>query len=195
MNVSSSILNPPSQLAVIDAMSLGLNYTMASEPLTGSLLRTLVRSKPGGKFLELGTGTGVGTCWILDGMDTQSTLLSVDNDMRLQSIARRALDEDARVEFVHADGASLIDQLQQSGQTFDFIFADTWPGKFYLLDETLNLLKVGALYVVDDLLPQPNWPDDHSSKVSIFLQHMIEHPDVVITPLMWSTGLLIATRV
>ncbi|MBI5927690.1 MAG: class I SAM-dependent methyltransferase [Chloroflexi bacterium] len=195
MNTSSSILNPPPHLARIEAMSLGLNFNMASEPLTGSLLRTLARSKPSGRFLELGTGTGVSTCWMLDGMDANATLVSVDNDVRVQNVARRALEEDTRVQFVHAEGASFIDQLCHEGQTFDFIFADTWPGKFYHLDEALTLLKLGALYIVDDLLPQPNWPDDHSGKVSIFLQYMMERTDMVITPLMWSTGLLIATRI
>ncbi len=194
MNTSSTIMNPPRQLAVIEAMSLGLNFNMASEPLTGSLLRTLVRSKPASNFLELGTGTGVSTCWILDGMDADSTLLTVDNDMRVQNIARQALSADLRVQFFHAEGSAFIDQLCQEGQTFDFVFADTWPGKFYYLDETLRLLKPGALYIVDDLLPQPNWPDDHSSKVAVFLQHMIERQDVMITPLMWSTGLLIAVK-
>ncbi len=195
MNTSSTIMNPPRQLAVIEAMSVGLNFNMASEPLTGSLLRTLVRSKPGGRFLELGTGTGISTCWMLDGMDSNSTLLTLDNDMRVQSVARRALGEDSRVQFFHAEGSVFIDELCQEGQTFDFIFADTWPGKFYYLDETLKLLKSGALYVVDDLLPQSNWADDHSSSVAIFLQHMIERQDLVMTPLMWSTGLLIATKI
>jgi len=37
-----------------------LGFTMGSEPRTGALLRTLAASKPGGRFLELGTGTGVG---------------------------------------------------------------------------------------------------------------------------------------
>ena len=53
-------------------------FTMASDVLTCSLLRTLASSKPGGKFLELGTGTGLSTSWILDGMDERSTLTSID---------------------------------------------------------------------------------------------------------------------
>ena len=32
---------------------------MASDELTGSLLCTLAATKPGGNFLELGTGTGI----------------------------------------------------------------------------------------------------------------------------------------
>ncbi len=52
------------------------------------------------------------------------------------------------------------------GQQFELVFADTWPGKYYALDEALSLIKPGGLYVIDDMLPQPNWPDDHAPKVA-----------------------------
>jgi predicted O-methyltransferase YrrM len=41
-----------------------IGFQMVSEPLIGSLLRTLATSKPSGRFLELGTGTGVSTAWM-----------------------------------------------------------------------------------------------------------------------------------
>src|SRR5262249_2767374 len=53
---------------VVDAIlrdTREMGFSMASEPQTGSLLRTLAASKPGGRFLELGTGTGVATAWLL----------------------------------------------------------------------------------------------------------------------------------
>ena len=48
---------------------------------------------------------------------------------------------------------------------FDLIFADTWPGKFSQLPETLALVRPGGFYVVDDLLPQPNWPEGHAASL------------------------------
>ena len=74
--------------------SLATGFGMASEPLTGSLLRALAASKPRGKFLEIGTGTGYGTAWILDGMDQDSRLESVDNDPQVQAIAQHYLGAD-----------------------------------------------------------------------------------------------------
>ena len=53
----------------IDRVTKENGFTMPSEIKTCSLLRTLAASKPSSKFLELGTGTGLSTCWILDGMD------------------------------------------------------------------------------------------------------------------------------
>jgi predicted O-methyltransferase YrrM len=58
---------------------------MASEPRTGSLLRTLAAAKPKGRFLELGTGTGIATAWLPAGMDAGSMLTTVDTDASVQS--------------------------------------------------------------------------------------------------------------
>ena len=49
-----------------------LKFNMASDLYTGSLLKTLVASKPPADFFELGTGTGLATSWILTGMDKKS---------------------------------------------------------------------------------------------------------------------------
>src|SRR5438445_6933792 len=88
--------------AVVDAIrrdTRQLGFTMASEPQTGSLLRTLAASKPSGRFLELGTGTGVGTAWLLAGMDERSRLDSAENDARAFEAAWRHLAPDPRVPF------------------------------------------------------------------------------------------------
>lgn len=165
---------------------------MASEPQTGSFLRTLAATKPGGTFLELGTGTGLSTAWILEGMDATSTLLSVDNDENVQALARRHLGSDPRVTFRLADGAAFLETLK--GQTFDYIFADTWPGKYDHLDEALALLKPGGLYLIDDMLPQPNWPPGHDRKAATLIATLEQRPDLTITKLSWATGLIIAAK-
>ncbi len=67
-----------------------MGFDMASDPRTGSLLRTLSTSKPNGEFLELGTGIGLSAAWILSGMDRNSTLTSVDNDPEAQGIALKS---------------------------------------------------------------------------------------------------------
>ncbi len=118
-----------------------IGFQMVSEPLVGALLRTLAVSKPSGRFLELGTGTGVSTAWILSGMDLQSTLLTVDNDAELVAIAQEQLGKDARVEFHVEDGGAFIEKLSNSKKLFDMVFADTWAGKYTHLEEALQFLK------------------------------------------------------
>ena len=50
-----------------------------------------------GRILEIGTGTGVGTAWLLDGMNATSRIISVDIDPQLQAVAREFLGDDPRL--------------------------------------------------------------------------------------------------
>src|SRR3954463_9534329 len=93
----------PKSYIEIDKATRTSGFSMASDVLTCSLLRTLAASKPSGNFLELGTGTGLSTAWILDGMDENSLLISVDNDEQFLEIARTHLGNDKRLELVLSD--------------------------------------------------------------------------------------------
>jgi predicted O-methyltransferase YrrM len=183
----------PETARAIYADSTSLDFRMISEPLTGALLRTLAAAKPAARFLELGTGTGAATAWLLDGMDPASTLLSVENDEHLQSVARRHLGQDRRATFVTADAEPFLDSLQD--QRFDFIFADTWAGKYLQLEQALRLLPVGGVYVIDDMLPQDNWPEGHEEKVRQLLTHLTSDRRFQIVKLSWASGIVIAVRV
>lgn len=185
---------PPTILKQMEEATKAIGFTMASDHLTGSLLRTLAATKPGGNLLELGTGTGLATAWLLDGMDAQAKLLTMDNDEAVMRIARQYLSDDARMTLHTMDGEAFIQSLLTQQQSFDLIFADTWPGKFWLLDETLSLLRSGGLYVIDDLLPQPNWPEGHAAKVTHLIATLEQRADAHVTKLDWSTGLLLATK-
>lgn len=182
---------PPALDAIVrDTRAIG--FAMASERQTGSLLRALAASKPAGRVLELGTGTGVATAWLLDGMDAASELDSVDTDASALDVARRHLAEDRRVRFHHADGATFMEQ--SAPRRYDLIFADSWPGKFSHLDLALSLVKPGGIYVIDDLLPQPNWPAEHAPKVPVLVDRLERQPDFVGTKLAWASGLMILVR-
>jgi predicted O-methyltransferase YrrM len=186
---------PPGVIQAIEEATQAINYTMGSDLLTGSLLRTLVATKPAGTILELGTGTGLGTAWLLDGMDAAARLITVDRNEDATAIARRFLARDARLSFVIMEGDSFIATMTQRGKTFDFIFANMQPGKFELLEETLNLLKVGGIYVVDDLLPLPTWEKAHVARVAAFIRTLEQRQDLRVTRLNWSTGLLLAAKI
>lgn len=176
----------------INDATVTLGFAMASDIMTCSLLRTLAASKPSGKFLELGTGTGLSTSWILDGMDKNSSLISIDNDNRCLEVARQYLGSDKRLELVSTDGADWLNNNQ--AQKFDYIFADTWHGKYLLLEEVLAMLNKGGLYIIDDMLPQSNWPDGHHEKAIRLINYLDQRDDLVITKQVWATGIVIATK-
>ena len=183
----------PEALEAIERDTRRLGFTMPSERQTGSLLRTLAATKPGGRLLELGTGTGLATAWILAGMDHQARLDSVDNDSTVLAIARRHLDADERVTFHEDQGEHVIARTPPA--SCDLIFADAWPGKYSHLDETLKLLKVGGVYVIDDMSPQPNWPPGHEANVHRLLDDLDRRTNLVVCRLAWATGVVVGTRI
>lgn len=157
------IARRPQATIDIAADTEAMSFGMMSEPKVGALLATLAASKPAGRLLELGTGTGHGTAWLLSGMDAASRLDTVGTDEQVMAVARRHLGADSRVRFHVMDGASFLGGAQPA--QFDVIYADAWPGKFSHLDEALALLRPGGVYVIDDLLPQAGWPEGHAPNV------------------------------
>jgi len=176
----------------IDTATKSSGFTMASDPLTCSFLKTLAQSKPGGKFLELGTGTGLSTSWILDGMDEKSTLISVDNDQAFQEIAKSLLGNDKRLKLVCSDGGEWIERSKT--ERYDYIFADTWHGKYLMLEEALAMLKTGGFYIVDDMLPQPNWPEGHDLKADNLVTILESRKDLSLIKMVWATGIIVAVK-
>ncbi|MEM9142533.1 MAG: methyltransferase domain-containing protein, partial [Bacteroidota bacterium] len=115
------IHNRPEVYASILQKSKEIGFTMPSDLYIGSLLKTLVTSKPGGRFLELGTGIGLGTSWIVDGMDASSQLTTVDNDPKLIAIARDYFGKDNRICILCTDGAQWLST--HTHEKFDLVFA------------------------------------------------------------------------
>ena len=181
----------PEGYEAIKEATAALQFTMASDLYTGSLLKTLAASKPAGRFLELGAGTGLATAWIVSGMDEKSSLIAIENNEILIDVAKKNID-DNRVEFLLADAYEWIREYQ--GEKIDFIFADAMPGKYDLFDETIAMLNSGGLYIIDDMLPQPNWPLGHDKKVELFISSLENRNDLLITKMNWSTGIIIVTK-
>ena len=191
MNDSEPTRTPDAFDAVVrDTEASG--FTMASEPRVGAFLAALAATKPGGRLLELGTGTGHGSAWLLSGMDSTARLDTVDTDASVVAVARRHLGSDPRVTFHVVDGADFVTKAPR-GQ-FDLIYADAWPGKFSHLDQALALLKPGGMYVIDDLLPQPNWPEGHAPKVPALIDDIEHRAEFVTVRLAWASGLMVVVR-
>jgi O-methyltransferase len=162
----NTYLKTPIVLELIEAETKAIGFSMSSERLTGAFLRALAASKPRANILELGTGTGISAAWLLDGMDEESHLTTVDNDVACVEVAKRHLGMDRRVTFHIEEGLELA----------------------------LAVLKVGGFYVIDDLLPQPSWPDDHAPKVPKLVESLAQCRDLVICAMSWGSGLLIAVK-
>lgn len=124
-------------------------------------------------------------------MDQQSNVLSLDNDEKLTAVVKSIIDNE-RVTILCADGDEWI--KDNAHQQYDLIFADTWPGKYRLLEETIELLKPGGFYVIDDMIPQDHWPEEHYPKASALKEVLHNHPQLTVVEMNWSTGVFICTK-
>ncbi|MFJ8057130.1 O-methyltransferase [Streptomyces sp. NPDC096142] len=182
----------PTAVARLRVAAAGAGFTRSCDTRTGSLLAALAATRPAGRVLELGTGAGEGTAWLLSGMDPAAHLVTVERDAGVQAIAREELAADPRVTFVTADAGPWLEEY--SGEPFDLVFADTWPGKFTHLERALALVAPGGTYLIDDLTPRPDWPESHEAAVTRLLADLEGRPDFRSVRLAWSSGLVMAVR-
>src|ERR1700692_4635871 len=110
---------PPKALEAIMVQTREIGFQSWCWPPVGALLRVMAALKPGGRLLEIGTGTGVGTCWLLDGMDAPAHPPTIDSDSRVQAIARSHLGKDARLTMLCEDAAAVI--RRERPNSFDLI--------------------------------------------------------------------------
>ncbi len=175
---------------------------MSSDDLTGNFLGTLAASKPGGRFLELGTGVGAGSAWLLSGMNAASSLVTVEQNAEQVAVAKKHLSHDPRITFWVGNG---LEFLQQAQGPFDFIFADTWPGKIAHPELALDLVTAGGFYLVDDM--ELGWKDETALQPPLS-DYLLEvwrgqralmsllgtRDDFHCTRLDWSTGLMVCVK-
>jgi len=173
-----------------EAAKHGFEESCASE--TGALLRLLAAAKPKGRLLNLGTGFGVSSAWLLDGMSADAELWTVDIDETGSAVAKAHLDQRLRV--VVEDGAQFLDGAKALSQRFDLIFADAMPGKYQHRDRALDIVAPGGFYVVDDLSPIRGWTEG-APLAKKLAEEIDADPRFISLDLDWSTGHLIAVKV
>lgn len=192
MNAFENFAPPPS-LAAIEWRTREIGFQMASEHGVGALLRVLAASRPGGRVLELGTGTGCAAAWLLHGIDAESRLTSVDTDAAVQQVARDVLGGDARLELICGDALAYLAGQQE--ESFDLVFADAIAGKYEGLELSLRVVKRGGFFVVDDLLAQADWPEGHAVRAAALAAALAERQDFYFVPMEWASGVMVGVKV
>jgi hypothetical protein len=56
------------------------------------------------------------------------------------------------------------------------------------------MLNGGGLYIIDDRLPHPDWPEGHQQKALKLLDDLEKRKDVHLTRQCWATGIVIAVK-
>ncbi|GAA0512779.1 O-methyltransferase [Deinococcus depolymerans] len=154
------------------------DFAGGCSPETGRLLRTLAATRPGGRVLELGTGTGVGAAWLLSGLDRAGRLLTVEADPARAEVAWAALQADPRARVQRGDWGDVL----RDGP-FDLIFADCAPAKTLdALDRLVRALRPGGTLIMDNFSPPAFMsPDRHAGDP--LRDALFRHPQLTCTEL------------
>ena len=189
-----TVENPlPPLVAAAVARAEHAGFVLSCEPPVGRLLSVLTAHLPSGaRVLELGTGTGVGTAWIVSGLlpRTDVTVTSVERDPGTAALAASG-DWPPFVDLRHGDA---LEVLAEAG-TFDLIFADAPGGKWHGLDLTIGALTPHGLLVVDDMTPAPDWSDTQRAEQEQVRRTLMEAPELVSAELADGSGMILSTRV
>jgi predicted O-methyltransferase YrrM len=126
-----------------------LGFGLSCDDATGRLLAVLAAAVPeGGRILEIGTGTGAGTAWLVHGLGerTDVRIVSIESDVTVAE-ANASAPWPSYVELWAGDAMDLLAGLG----TFDLVFPDAPAGKWTGLSKTLAALRPRGVLVVDDM--------------------------------------------
>ena len=182
---------PPLVAAALDrARQAG--FPMSCDHAVGRLLAVLAAHLPeGGRVLELGTGTGVGTAWIVSGLLPREdvTVTSVEKDPRTAALAA----SEGWPSFVSLRHGDALEVLAEGG-TFDLIFADAPGGKWERLDLSVAALRPRGLLIVDDMTPEPDWTDSLRATQERVRQALLSAPGLTSAELPVGSGVILSVR-
>lgn len=122
----------------------------AVDPPTGAALRLLAAVAGARTAVELGTGAGVSTLWLLRGLTPDGVLTSVDSDGEHQRLAKASLADagvaSGRVRVIQGRALEVLPRLSEA--SYDLVFCDAARSENAdYLAAAMTLLRPGGLVV------------------------------------------------
>ncbi|WP_460475708.1 O-methyltransferase [Brachybacterium huguangmaarense] len=171
-------------------------------PGAGAVLRLLAAAVDAHAAVEIGTGAGVGSLYILAGMNDAGVLTTIDPEVENQRAARESLAEAgvraARVRTIAGTPRDVIGRL--TDHAYDLVsFAADAPHAPDLLEHALRLLRPGGVLVVTnalfhDRVPDPAARDAATAQVRAVVRAVQESDDLRAALLPSGDGVVAAVR-
>jgi predicted O-methyltransferase YrrM len=119
----------------------------------GAYLSFLAQLLKAQSVVEVGTGSGVGSLWLLDGMLKSGTLTSIDDEMEHSSIAKLALTdaEIAPSRFRLITNPVMDVMVKLTDRAYDLVIYRHNPEDLsYAISEAQRILRSGGVFVIDN---------------------------------------------
>jgi len=170
---------------------------VAMGPGAGSIVRTLAAAVDAKNVVEIGTGL-----WLLEGMNSEGVLTSVDVEAEHQLIAKDAISQAGiaanRVRLINGKADEVLDRLTESA--YDIVLIAGKP--IDLADHitrALKLLRRGGLLIIDralwnDKLADPAQRDPDTVAIRGAIEGLANSEEFVGSLLPVGGGLLVAVK-
>lgn len=127
--------------------------TVDTTPGSGAFLRYLAFTLKAQSVVEVGTGSGVGALWLLDGMLASGTLTSIDDEMEHTQIAKLAFADagiaQGRYRLITNTVVDVISKL--TDRAYDLVVLRHNPEDLsFVISEGHRILRSGGALVIDN---------------------------------------------
>ena len=154
-------------------------------------MAVLVRQITQGIILEVGTGFGVGSSWILSSIAPTVKFITVDNSKeRIEATANNIRHHQA--EFICGDWKEVIEK-----GPFQFIFADAAVAKTIEGELLFNTLNIGGMLFMDDFTPEEHFPEEWKGKPDKVREYWLNHNGLLATEIYLTptSSAILATKI
>ena len=171
-------------------------------PGSGAVLSVLAASIQARAVVEIGTGTGVGSLYLLRGMPADGVLTTIDVEVEHQRAAKEAFAEagirPTRTRAISGRALDVLPRLTDGAYDLVFIDADKEGYPAYV-EEALRLLRPGGVVALDNALWHDRVADparrDELTTVVREVGRALRKDDRVLTAMLpTGDGLLLGVR-
>ncbi|MDM8086197.1 O-methyltransferase [Cellulomonas cellasea] len=124
-------------------------------PGSGAVLRLLAAAAQAKAVVEIGTGAGVGSLYLLRGMPEEGVLTTIDVEIEHQRAAKDAFSEEGlrstRTRTISGRALDVLPRLTDGGYDLVFVDADKESYPAYV-EQALRLLRPGGVLAIDNAL-------------------------------------------
>ena len=172
------------------------------QPGSGAVLTVLAASVQARAVVEIGTGAGIGSLYLLRGMPADGVLTTIDVEVEHQRAAKEAFaDEGVRPTRTRTISGSALDVLPRlTDGAYDLVFIDAdKEGYPVYVEEALRLLRPGGVVALNDALwhdrvADPARRDEVTTLIREVGRTLRGDPRVTTAMLPTGDGLLLGVR-
>lgn len=173
----------------------------ALTPAAGNQLAAIAAIARAKSIVEVGTGAGVSTLWLLSASD-DSVVTTIDIEPEYQNVARENFRQSgvapARIRAISGKASAVLKNMAEAA--YDLVFLDLEPEDLRaILEPAVALAKPGGVIVIAhalwrDRVPNPTLREDDTAALRGVLESFADNDEFIASISMVGDGLLLVAK-